>query len=779
MDRTGCCHAGLLVMIRALAQDHGQPSHTQQSRGQQSHSQQSGGDQVQGKLPQAGGPSPEIRIPLAYRLLVTFSVLALFGQWLIPLTEKAEAAGLSRLVGALGAEAVLLALCTLVPWRPGWSLVAQTAVVMFAWFAGGGGSSSPAERLAAYTAGLPADLLYLVSGRMGDLSLDSRLLLLAAGWGMLVSSVHYLAVFRQSTVLFSTATLAYLLLLDSAFGLDTEKAVILTAVLIVWLQGLKQLLRLKERYPGQSRAPYIGWSIGTLFLASGIGLASWITAGTGGAGGGAPALFRETASWLQKWTVQQIMTQSGRTGAGLGTTGYGMEGGELGAPLQPNSAPVFTAKSDEPVYWRGESFAVYDGRRWRGDASGYRPLPLFGLSERALLPAGTSGGKLLTQHISLAEPSRMQRPLFGGGLLAGIGSIRLEDRTQLEQVLADGEKDSFRLPDRPGEARVTEYTVYSLRPDASPARLRKLSGDDPAELAIGYTQLPDTLPKRVRELAAQIAGSASGRYERTEAVRSYLQSRYTYTLDTRIPPAGADFTDDFLFVSNRGYCVHFATAMTVLLRTLDIPSRFVQGYGPGESLDDGRYSITQRDAHAWVEVYFPGAGWIPFDPTPPAAPVQADAAPAPDGGGVSAAADRSVPVLPQAGPEPAPAPLAFAALLPAAAWRWRRALALLRVAQRQGGWGRERLLAAAAPAWQALAARYGAPPPGCTAREYAGSLAIGDDALRGAVLRFVRQWETLAYGEGAPPPYPAEPADAARPYAAFLRDCLRIALRTA
>ncbi|WP_036738254.1 transglutaminase-like domain-containing protein, partial [Paenibacillus zanthoxyli] len=101
-----------------------------------------------------------------------------------------------------------------------------------------------------------------------------------------------------------------------------------------------------------------------------------------------------------------------------------------------------------------------------------------------------------------------------------------------------------------------------------------------------------------------------------------LQVTYPYTLDTRVPPEGADFVDDFLFTEKKGYCVHFASAMTVLLRSSGIPARYVQGYAPGRKAagpGPQRYMVTQGDAHAWVEVYFPGAGWVPLDPTPASA----------------------------------------------------------------------------------------------------------------------------------------------------------------
>lgn len=114
-------------------------------------------------------------------------------------------------------------------------------------------------------------------------------------------------------------------------------------------------------------------------------------------------------------------------------------------------------------------------------------------------------------------------------------------------------------------------------------------------------------------------------------------------------------------------------------------------------------------------------------------------------------------------------------ILAAAAWRWRRSLALLPAALRRGSVSRERQLRAAALAWRGLAARYGPPPPGATAREYAAALAADDPRLRRAAQEFVRQWETLAYGAAGPPCGcgPAAEADGA----AFVARCLALTFR--
>jgi transglutaminase-like putative cysteine protease len=131
-----------------------------------------------------------------------------------------------------------------------------------------------------------------------------------------------------------------------------------------------------------------------------------------------------------------------------------------------------------------------------------------------------------------------------------------------------------------------------------------------------YLQLPDELPQRDRDLADRITARAHNEYDAVMAVQSWLQANTRYALTVPREPPGVDAVDHFLFDTRRGFCEHIASAMAVLLRAEGIPTRIVTGYGPGErnpftGYDDVRYS----DAHAWVEVFYPRLGWLPYDPT--------------------------------------------------------------------------------------------------------------------------------------------------------------------
>jgi transglutaminase-like putative cysteine protease len=160
-----------------------------------------------------------------------------------------------------------------------------------------------------------------------------------------------------------------------------------------------------------------------------------------------------------------------------------------------------------------------------------------------------------------------------------------------------------------------KYTVVSYIPAPTVTELREAGTDYPSEVAARYLALPD-VPQRVLDLAQELTAQAETPYDKALAIEKHLRS-YDYDLEVPPPPPGEDVADYLLFKTRRGYCDYYATAMTVMLRSVGIPARHAVGYVLG-TYDFRRdaYRVTQRDAHAWVEVYFAGYGWVEFEPTP-------------------------------------------------------------------------------------------------------------------------------------------------------------------
>jgi len=160
------------------------------------------------------------------------------------------------------------------------------------------------------------------------------------------------------------------------------------------------------------------------------------------------------------------------------------------------------------------------------------------------------------------------------------------------------------------------YVGTSIVPSVPAAHLRVAPVNFPQPILSTYLQLPKLDP-RIKELAQQITVKAPTEYDKAAAIELYLKSHFQYTLNLN----GAQ-TDDplayFLFTRRAGHCEFFAAAMTVMLRSIGVPARYVGGFLPGEYNDvGGDWIVRASDAHTWVEVFFPGYGWITFDPTPP------------------------------------------------------------------------------------------------------------------------------------------------------------------
>lgn len=150
-------------------------------------------------------------------------------------------------------------------------------------------------------------------------------------------------------------------------------------------------------------------------------------------------------------------------------------------------------------------------------------------------------------------------------------------------------------------------------------KLTKLKGNS-EKIYDTYLQLPENLPQRVKDLSASLVASSDNNYDKAKAIEHYLASNFSYNLDVRSTPRNRDFIDYFLFDQKEGYCSYFASAMAILARCAGIPARYVEGYMlPPEPVKDKRntFVVTNMQAHAWVEIYFEGYGWLPFEPTSP------------------------------------------------------------------------------------------------------------------------------------------------------------------
>lgn len=233
----------------------------------------------------------------------------------------------------------------------------------------------------------------------------------------------------------------------------------------------------------------------------------------------------------------------------------------------------------------------------------------------------------LVQRVYLEQIEIGTKTIFGVARMRGVHDLRssrwVTDRRKVTRFYEDDDLDV--RYDSPAEAGPLRYEVRSVLVAPNPEALRVAGTDYPRDVR-RYKRLPKELDPRIAVLAREIVAGAENPYDQASAIEKYLLASYAYSLE-----GGHDEKDplaDFLFGRKSGHCEFFSTAFVVLARSLGLPARPVGGFYGGEHNTVGNYiAIRQADAHAWAEVYFPGAGWTVFDATPPSGAL----APAPTG----------------------------------------------------------------------------------------------------------------------------------------------------
>ena len=167
------------------------------------------------------------------------------------------------------------------------------------------------------------------------------------------------------------------------------------------------------------------------------------------------------------------------------------------------------------------------------------------------------------------------------------------------------------------EGSAQHYQLEAWVPDTRALKSLTFESPIPPEIEAAYLQLPESLPPRVSAFAEKLVSGTDTPLEAALTIQDYLREAVPYDVNTPPPPAGADAVDYFLFDAPSGFCTYYASTMAVLLRTQGIPARLVTGFAKGElDYQTQIYRVPASNAHAWVEVYFAGYGWVPFEPTP-------------------------------------------------------------------------------------------------------------------------------------------------------------------
>lgn len=303
------------------------------------------------------------------------------------------------------------------------------------------------------------------------------------------------------------------------------------------------------------------------------------------------------------------------SGEALRTTGFSdqVDLGTIGSVKQDPQIVMRVELPDQPIlekdrfYLRGLAYDQYNGRSWSHSGTRRRSLSLVADGTFLARPAGSrpSNSLLGTIRQDILLEMLDTSVLFAAPFAELVSGEFLTVQTDV--------MGGLHLP-VPPSSRI-RYSVTSYVPQLAANERTAQTLAYPDSIRSHYLQVPMESQK-VANLAHRVTQQAVTPFEQTLAIQQHLLENYRYSLENDTATLNHPL-EEFLFTRKTGYCEHYATAMVVMLRTVGIPARLVTGFLATEWNEYGGYfTVRQRDAHAWVEVYFPYSGWITMDPTP-------------------------------------------------------------------------------------------------------------------------------------------------------------------
>ena len=414
---------------------------------------------------------------------------------------------------------------------------------------------------------------------------------------------HWIEV-RKSILLFYIMTILFIAFIDTFGGYAAGGAIFRIMVTGLLLLGLLAITRLAEKHnTSVPTGAFLAISVPLLFAV--------VVSGTL-----ANILPKQDPIWPDPLPYFESFVQGSGEG-GVAKSGYDTNDSTLGGSFVQDSTLVIEAKVANEQYWKIETKNTYTSKGWEQvsvDESQTSYTPGMEIGEIA------SQGNVDAAAQQLADLKVSEDFSF---IVYPYGMNKVyATKDVVFQYLEGAGKYSTEIEGKEGV--LDSYQVEFTEPDYSLKKLRATRMEDFSEVAedlTQYLQLPEQLPERVEELAKNITENQESVYEKTKAIEKYFgRNGFVYTQQgVAIPKAGDDYVDQFLFDTKQGYCDNFSTSMVVMLRSIDIPARWVKGFAPGEFVlnDEGEkvYQITNNEAHSWVEAYMPGIGWMPYEPT--------------------------------------------------------------------------------------------------------------------------------------------------------------------
>lgn len=544
-------------------------------------------------------------IPFVYSFILYIAGLLLFLEWLYPVEQVTD----TKFIGIFIMYTFFCFFISLLQVKWWLSFILKGFGILFV--LNGIFSDYPIWNMR-WLHELFTDLTYniqtLIAREWFDLSNMFRTLLFLIIIWLMSYLIHYWFIQVKRVMIFSVLTFIYIALLDTFTVYHANWAIARTFVIAFLALGIANIVREIQR-ENMTTSSFRFRSLWILPLVM-IVLFSTVV------GYAAPKL---EPQWNDP--VEFIKSAKESFGNAGGYTvqkvGYGEDDSRLGGSFVQDYTQVFQAYVKKESYFRIESKDVYTGKGWVNSSSDkYIEQPEWNITFETF--ASTVETEPYEMSLKFDEGAKIPK------LIYPYGATHVNLKNQEVGLWLNEESGEMKTEIDGKDVVVRDYSIRYNYPSYPIDRMRKSQAPTDTTLLERYTNLPNTVPERVYDLAEEITARYDNQYDKVRAVERYFSANgFVYqTSDVAVPSDEQDYVDQFLFETKVGYCDNFSSSMVVLLRTLDIPARWVKGFTSGDKLEDNidgegtdLYEITNANAHSWVEVYFEGVGWVPFEPT--------------------------------------------------------------------------------------------------------------------------------------------------------------------
>lgn len=443
-------------------------------------------------------------------------------------------------------------------------------------------------------------------GNLLDISPVFPTVLFFLSFWFLSSFTSFWIIHKKRGFLFLVLTIIYIATFHNLHLYNANYAIIRTVVIGFFMLSLLQVERIKEREHLQNYAREISKLLRplTIFIVLLATIAYF-----------APKFGPQ---WPNPMDFLKFNTSEASKEQKVSTIGYGLDDSRLGGPFKADPTIVFTARTQNKHYWRVETKDFYTGKGWEISEN---PKKISFKNKNDVVSWYEQNTKTETTEATITMQKSYPHLTYPAGLVSVEASSDVSYSVDpfSEKIYTMNEDSSTTLHSYKVTYEIPEFSIENLK------AVKTNEGQETNPYFMTkYTQLPESLPQRVKDLAVNLTNDKDNRYDKVLAIENYFtDNSFTYeSTNVLFPAKSQDYVDQFLFDTKSGYCNNFSTSMIVLLRSAGIPARWVKGYTEG-TLDntlasaegEDIYTITNDNAHSWVEVYFPGYGWIPFEPT--------------------------------------------------------------------------------------------------------------------------------------------------------------------